>query len=194
VAIEQDQLLEWKRQYGVIFQGGTEDYQYCFRPLTVNEYNALAGNQGDSLAEQVDIEDTIVSTCLLHPSIDEYGSWPAGLAASLVDAIIISSGWGDENDIVKRFAGYQEGLGTYLNQFKMVVTAAEMGYSWSELDNKSVDQIIELAAAANEILQIKAAVAAGNPPQLELTGDGEIGDEDSVARRLHEVARKEGFM
>jgi hypothetical protein len=194
VAIEQEQLLEWKKQYSVIFQGGSDEYSYCFRPLTVNEYNALGNKQGESLLEQVDTEDAIVSACLLYPSIEEYGCWPSGLAASLVDAIMINSGWGDEDDIIKRFNTYQGELGTYLNQFKLVVMAAEMGYSWFELNNQSVDQIVELAAAANEVLQIKAAVATGSSPQLELSDNEAPVDADSTARRLHEVARREGHM
>jgi hypothetical protein len=191
VAIPKEQLIEWKRCYGVIYQGEADGRDYCFRSLTVNEFNALSGGMVDDLAEQVDAEDTIVSTCLLYPSIEEYGSWPAGLAASLVDAIMVNSGWGDEEEISNRFAKYRGELGSYLNQFKMLIVAAGLGYTWEELDDKSVDKLLELTAAANEVLQIQASVAVGNPAQLDLGGTDE-NNQDPVAQKLYEASRKAG--
>lgn len=200
MGVSQQQLLKWKKEYGTIYQGGTEEYFYCFRPLTVNEYLVLAvdAEQFDE-ADALEAEDLIVETCLLYPSLDEYGSWPAGLAASLVEAIITSSGWGDEEDMVNRFSRYQEELQSFLTQFKIVIMAAEMGYSWDELDDMSVDRIVELVASANEILVVKASIAAGSPIQVDLTGEdpaapmGVDQSQDDVARKLHEASRRAGI-
>lgn len=134
----------------------------------------------------------IVSTCLLYPSVDEYGSWPAGLAAQLVDTIMQSSGWGEEELLLSTFEEYQESLSTYLATFRLLIMAAGMGYSWDELEDKSVDDLLELAAAANEILAIKATVATGQFTPLQVT-EGKPTTEEEMVQKLHQAARQAGI-
>jgi len=192
--LERDQLLAWKKQYGTVFHGFLADREYCFRPLTIGEFNAALGGRGAEdlgLAEQVEAEDEIVGACLLYPDIEEYGSWPVGLAATLAETIISASGWGEEDRIEEIFSQCQRSLNTYVAQFKLLIITAEMGYSWEELDNVSMEKMVELAAAANAIVSMKGQIAMGNPPQLTLGGEEEG---DPTARMLHQAARKEGIM
>lgn len=192
--LAQDQLLAWKKQYGTVFHGFLADREYCFRSLTIGEFNSILGGRGAEdldMVEQVEAEDEIVGACLLYPSIEEYGSWPVGLATKLAEAIITSSGWGEEDKIEELFSRYQRELGTYVAQFKLVIIAAGMGYTWEQLDEISMEKMVELAAAANAIVAIKSQIAMGNPPQFTL---GEEDEGDPTARMLHQAARKEGII
>ena len=199
--IEHRQLIEWKKEYGEIFQGDFGGFEYCFRPLTIHEYNLFLGNvdpQDIDPATEMETEDQVLSACILYPPLEELDrSWPAGLAEKLVEAVMASSGWGSEKELIQRFKEHQGEILTYLGQFKVAIMAAEMGFSWKELDNLSVDQLSALAVAASEILKIKSMVTRG--AEIELSMD-EPEDaqrtalaEDPLAAQLHQAGRSEGL-
>lgn len=94
-AINQEQLNDWKKEYGHIYKTTIGDVAIIWRKLRRKEYVETMTAETDSPDTKIfDRQDAIVKLCSLYPDdIEELIEQEAGISGAVADEIPMKSGF-----------------------------------------------------------------------------------------------------
>lgn len=157
----------------IIFSEAKDKYKYAFkldiskfkedelapdyavyRLLTRGEFNSFIGLDNFTLINKV------ISLCVIYPKIDEY-EWNAGIDELLYNAIISSSGFASEEELVAKIEKYRKYATTLEAIMTMYICKAFPIYKPSDIDEMCLDDIVLLASLSEQVLNTEI-------PYLEL--------------------------
>ena len=144
-------ILEWKQEYRNIYYQKVGTNEYIYRLLTKNEYLSLYFMQFHISSSA---EDILLDKCVLYPEYHEH-DWnelKAGEPATLVENILISSGFSNLDNIKKDLDKEREKIRLLDNQIVVVICKAFPHITPSEIDTFDYPTIIHYVALAEAIL------------------------------------------
>lgn len=88
--LSQEQVDEWKKQYGELYVTEFEDQTFVWRVLNRAEYKKIVNAQGMDVFQR---EEEICRQCVLYPQNYDYSVAKAGVATLLAEQIMDKSGF-----------------------------------------------------------------------------------------------------
>jgi hypothetical protein len=169
-------ILSWKKQYGNVFYIKIVDAEYVFRALTRAEYAALLS--AASLAS-VDTSDLLLQECLLYPEYSDgfLDGKLAGEVETLVERIMVSSGFSETDKVEKDIEDARNSMSTLENQMIILICKAFPHLTLSDINSFTYEELIRYIALSEVILDVKLKIEKPDHP-----GAGKINfDEDNKA-------------
>lgn len=186
----EDQIRQWKQDYGQVYSVTDRGDEYVFRALTYREFDIVVRTSPESSAEA---EEEVVNQGLLYPE-ELPPRAPAGLVTSLAERIMEVSGFGSPKRMKavleqKRVAASSD-LRTLMKAFIM---ASMPIYTEEELDDYTFDQLAWKLALAEQVLKVQqSSIGIENEIKLDIIDPEEEEEKAAQERQLHAVAKKEG--
>ena len=148
--ISVETISQWKRKYGRIFKVEVLNQPYYYRRLNIGELS-LHFNFN---VNQIDKEDEIVSSVLIHPIIDLKNS-PAGVITFLYKCVISSTGCLDEENISYLINTARVSVDSDFNSdimtWKLAILQIFPGYTFEHLDEMSLFDFFKLVAICENV-------------------------------------------
>lgn len=145
--IDIDQILEWKAQYGDIFQTQILDTHYIFRAIGREEYKQII-LMNLPLGEY---QEALCFNTVIYPESYNYSEGIAGIAEVLTDFILDISGL-HENQSLELITDYREEMNHYDYQVDCMIHEAFPEYSIEEISNWPVRKTMYYLSRAEWIL------------------------------------------
>lgn len=158
------QILEWKRDYGDVFQLVIGEREFVYRPIGREEYKQIILMDLD-LGE---FQEMICSLGVIYPEVYDYTKGVAGIAAVLSDAILDASGLldGQAGELLQEF---QEEMLNFDYQADCVIHEAFPEYTLEEISTWPVRKTMYYLSRAEWVLQ----TLKGVPVQMLKPGQAE---------------------
>jgi hypothetical protein len=150
-------ILEWKREYGVIYYIKLSGNDYIFKPITKGDYIAICSIQ-DAIG--FDSSDSILKCCLLYPDPDSgvLDQRLAGEIDSLLTCISDISGFANSDKISKDLEAARGRIGSLESQMEILVSKAFPHLTLKDINNFSYDDLIRYVVMAESILDAKISI------------------------------------
>jgi hypothetical protein len=205
MSIPADKVAAWKIQYKRVFSVQAGKGQYAFRALTIHEWEEIVKHAEWSSA---DAEDHIIDLALLWPEDFDLDSVPPGIVTTVAEEITEVSGFNNVHSVIHALNQAREDL-DYLGMAKAFIIAAMPAYTYDDLGEKTVPDLMELVAASEQILRLQALAMGAEvrePVRLVIRTPEEIEEEmnqkldegtakknDAIAQKLHQAMMQEGM-
>jgi hypothetical protein len=169
IELSKDQIAELKRIYGPIFTIKIDGNQAYFRNITRSEVIDLGGFDGELSPE---IEDAIFRCALLYPDELEIDLLPAGTITTVskkvmeLSCLVGASGFKKQWDRAKSEH-------SVFHSIAATICAAFPSIIPGELDSLPINKLMDLLSIADEVLQIKMMVQAGQYGELDFQDTNE---------------------
>lgn len=146
--IELSDVLQWKQEYGDVYQMEIQDQNFIFRPLGREEYKEI-------IIMDLDIgefQEAICFQAVIHPEDYDYSNGVAGVAEVLSDAILDASGLlvGQAKDLLEQ---YRAEMMNYDYQVDCLIHEAFPEFTLEEISTWPVRKTMYYLARAEWILQ-----------------------------------------
>ncbi len=150
--LSQEELAELKREYGHIYATELLGTTYIWRRLNKVEYTQI--DTMDATDEEK--EELACHLCILHPKID-YDQCPAGIPSTLIDQILIESGF-DEQRSDQLLQEYRNEMQTLESQMEAIIMSAYPNITLEEIDVWDVPKTLRYFTRAEWILTVLQGV------------------------------------
>lgn len=146
---QEEQLLEWKKEYGYIFVSEINEIEFVFRPLNYIEFESIRKNTLDIY----DLDEKICELCILSPLVDWTDSIYAGYSSSLgltirEESLLIEKEDGSNNVQNLIEEKKNEISESFILQLPMIIKHVFNEYSLDELNNMNMIELLDLYAKA----------------------------------------------
>jgi hypothetical protein len=182
-------LIQLKRQFGVVYQVTIKDQDFIFRPLRRIEYHELIDNYKgqDSVLEEKLCEIAVVSP--LGYSFSESGK--AGIAKTLSGHILLASGVADSRQLGIMLEEHRQQMASFEDQAETFISQAFHNITFDEMKQWTMDQLVQHVARAEWALQNvwqmpitfkseEPTEATGDAPQQSIKEIGDLMREDGL--------------
>lgn len=88
--LTEDQIMEWKQQYGSVYVSEFDEGTFVWRLLARPEYKAITTAEGMSVFDR---EEEICKACVLYPADCDFEGFLAGIPSLLAEQIMDKSGF-----------------------------------------------------------------------------------------------------
>lgn len=144
-------VIDLKKKYYVIFANTIGYEYYIWRPITRQEYNIIikssAGN--DSIRDEM-----ICQIAVLYPQVD-FATYKAGIPTTLAPIIIEESGFGGVRKTYEYLNSTRQYiLNNFTAQAEIVIASAFPQYTFEEIKNWSLEQLLDMVAKAEWKLNV----------------------------------------
>jgi hypothetical protein len=177
----EEELADYKARYGPLFKTSVDGILFYFRTLTRAEAVLLGLVDGTIDPET---EEQIFLTAMVHPASVDFDTISAGAPSRVSMEILERSGFAGAKWINEYLHRAREKQTAY-HAISATICAAFPSVMPGELDELNIEQLMELCVQAEEILAIKAAIAAGTYVNMEFESDAPR--EDLSNRERHEM-------
>lgn len=189
--VDDEQIAQWKEQYGEIYSASEGKQEYVFRALTLDEHALVRRAQKESI---VDAQEKTVELGLLHPR-PLSDRTPAGVITTLAEEILEVSGFGHPKHMRAILEEERSKVaGDIQTLMKGFILATMPGYTEEELNLLTFRQLSHKLALAETIMQVNRASIDmdGDPPQLEIIDPELEAQRQAEEARKHAVQKKPG--
>lgn len=194
--IPSDKVAEWKVQHGRVFSvvAGGEDY--AFRAVSEAEYDVVLKHKHWTSA---DAEDHLVRLALLWPEDFDIDSVRPGIVTTIAEEITEVSGFDSVYAIKAALDDARHDASGYLHMAKAFILSAMPAYKFEDLYDKTVQELMELVAVSEQILNLQALAMGAEvrePVRLIIKTPEEIEEEmnerldDGIAKKSDPIAQK----
>ena len=170
-------ILEWKKKYRNVYAINILSKWYVYRSLSKGEFSSiLAMTNG---IEESDIEDVIMSECLLYPAynIGMFDNDKAGEVERIYQTIIDTIGFSATDKFVEDVERARSGLGSLENQIVILVCKAFPHLTLSDIDNLTYDELLRYLTVSEAILDVKINI---EKPSTTKPGTRDFDKENNV--------------
>lgn len=160
--LTEERIAELKAQYGPIFRTVIDGLEYCFRTLTRTEAVSIGLVDGEI---GPDLEEEVFVAAMVYPTMVDFNDIPAGAPTKVAQEILERSGLAGSkwiNEYLNRARSRQ----TAYHTIAATVCAAFPSIMPAQLDDLSIEALMDLVVQAEEILVIKARVNSGQYAEL----------------------------
>lgn len=187
--MEDETLIELKKRYKRIYSVEIRNVEYVFRALTFKEFDEIA-NIYDSESDSAEAEDTIVYQCVVYPEDLNVGRLPAGIITSLAGEILEVSGFlpGDtftKEVLYRKRKEAQE----FRKMMYAFIIAAMPSYKKHELDEHTYEEVAELLALAEKVIEVRQTEMGVPVSDLHLN----FSDEEEVSDQPEFIEQKDEY-
>lgn len=196
-----DQIAEWKQEYGEIFSADTGSDVFIFRKITFSELDAIMAIHGNGT--DADIEDGLVGRAVLWPlnTKDIMDEIKPGIISTLAENIRdVSNLEGGVESTRKALDRSREKMSGFRGEMVSFIMFGLPQYKAEDLNDITFDDMTDLVALAEKVLQLKQASEGvdGPPVRMEIYSEEEIAEmnkkkisdkgnatlDDPIARKL----------
>lgn len=193
MSADEQQIREWKKQYGNIFSIAIGSVDFIFREITFAEFDDVYARQDSS--DSAEAEDYLVRLALLYPTLsdEDYDKMPAGVVTSIAEEVIDVSGMGNPKRAKAMLEKHRENNNQVRNLMKAFILATMNAYREEELDDCTFDQLAKKVALSEQIIKInQTAFGVENELTLDLIDPEEEERKAEAEAHKHATSKKPG--
>jgi len=189
--MEDETLIELKKRYKRIYSVEIKNVEYVFRALTFKEFDEIA-NIYDSESDSAEAEDVIVSLCTVYPYNLNLDRIPAGIITTLAGEILQVSGFLPGDTFTKEVLyKKREEAKEFRKMMYAFIIAAMPSYKKHELDEFTYEELAELLALAEKVIEVRQAEVGVENSGLHLNFHGE--EEEGPQEKPEFIEMKDEF-
>src|SRR5690606_31620658 len=141
-------ILQWKQEYGEIYQTEILGRHYIFRPIGREEYKRIILMD----LELGEFQETICFQAIIYPKDYDYTKGIAGIAEVLSDSILDASGL-HVGQAVDLLAQYREEMANYDYQVDCMIHEAFPEFTLEEISTWSIRKTMYYLSRSEWILE-----------------------------------------
>lgn len=174
------QIAQLKKDYTEIFSAVIEDEEITFRALTIGEYNELK-----DIASAIDQEEFAILNAVLDPSPIDLDNYMPGSVSTLYENILELSGFTSLEVCAYKLDLARDKVETALELMKIFILAAMPNIDYFGLNDCSFQELADMVARAEKILDIKGGLARGAEYKMMLQTTEPSEEQPSGAKRTN---------
>lgn len=165
-------LLELKEEHGEVFEVTIGKVDYLFRALTINEFNRLS--KINELDEDFDLEEAAISMAALWPKDINLDRMKPGEVFAFADQIFEQSGFTDIGVCLSYLEAGREKVQNAIEMMKVFILAAQLGYTYEQLEDFNFHQLADKVAIAEKIFELQTESVMGGGVRMNFVDPNEV--------------------